>query len=177
MRTLRVLFADDEIPYGDRRDATRRDEIIAHDPSVDDAAYARVTREMRSAVIALESAGYDVIVARTISESLALIDTGDFEVAIIDLGWWGDGEIDVDRRPAAGWQLIRRMDAIAEKRSRPRPPTIMYSMRYLDDKTLAMEAVNGRHIATSEELHGREPRNSAGSRRVFGPCRCYARTR
>jgi len=143
VRALRVLFADDEIPYGDGRDDRRRAQILAHDPSVDDERYDLVTREMRSAVTALEAAGFDVTVGRSVSESFALIERQEFDVTIIDLGWWGDGEIDLDRRPAAGWQLIRALDAVAERRRSQRPPTIMYSMRYLDDKALAMEAVNG----------------------------------
>jgi hypothetical protein len=140
---LRVLFADDEIPYGNARDDARRAQILTHDPSVDDERYDMVTREMRSAVIALEAAGFDVTVGRSISESLRLIAREEFDVAIIDLGWWGDGEVDVDKRPAAGWQLIRALDARAERTKQQRPPTIMYSMRYLDDNALTMEAVNG----------------------------------
>jgi ActR/RegA family two-component response regulator len=138
-----VLFADDEIPYRDDRDQLVSEELLRHDPLVDDAHLAHAGAAMGVAAAELESAGFDVTVVRTVSAGLAAIDENRFDVAIIDLGWGGDREVDPARRASAGWRLVHALEAKAKREAGSLTPTIMYSMRYLNDAALAVEAVAG----------------------------------
>jgi hypothetical protein len=87
-----------------------------------------------------------VTVERTVSGAIRVIDKVRFDVAIVDLGWGGDPEVEPAKRSSAGWQVVHALELAADREADIPPPTIMYSMRYLNDAALAVEAVNGKTL-------------------------------
>lgn len=136
---LRVLIADDQIPDEHVSDSqilswARENYPKAHDGFINAFAV------MRQAVNTLRD-GCDVKVARRYREVLSLIKQERFDVAIVDLGWAGDGDVPRNLERTAGWQLV---DAITKEDAQhpERPPTalIIYSSRFETDPSLGQEA-------------------------------------
>lgn len=137
---LRILFADDQIP----------DDAIADDEVLDHAAarYPRAQRGfvlafaiMRRMVTSLREHGYDVTVARRLDDALELVDRERFDVAIVDLGWYGDDAVDRSRAPVAGWDVADAIAAANRRRGDDRPTAqIMYSARFAKRPDISLQA-------------------------------------
>ncbi len=102
----RVLIADDEIPYGDDRDRATRDIFRVTRPKATDAQYREGYEGMQGACRALRNSEFDLTVARRFKEAEDAIRNAKkpFDVAIIDLGWFA--EKDLDDRETAGKRLV-----------------------------------------------------------------------
>lgn len=89
---MRVLFADDQLPDSAIPDAGVLEAISARYPQPGNRGFVNAFRTMRQAYNAV-SAGNEVTVANRYQQALELIRTQVFDVAIIDLGWWADSDV------------------------------------------------------------------------------------
>jgi len=137
MNQAKVLIADDEIPYGDERDKHTREIFRQTKPKATDEDYLQGYEGMRGAHQALRNAFFKVTPARRFKEAENLIRDAPepFDVAIIDLGWYA--ELDLEDRDNAGTRLV---DAIRATKGGRRTRIIMYSSRYDEDEVLAESA-------------------------------------
>src|SRR6476469_7281850 len=105
----RVLIADDEIPYGDARDRQTREALRRTRPNASAADYRKGYDGMLGACQALSNAEFDLKIARRFQEAQDAIRTAEepFDVAIIDLGWAAEPEL--DDRDNAGKKLIETL--------------------------------------------------------------------
>jgi len=136
MPSLRVFIADDHIPPdGIALEEFRRKCEAAHwaSPDIDLGVF------MRSVVQALADRGYVVLTARTHRDALLLIDKADFDLAIIDLGWFMDPKLTETAKPAAGWSICDHLDEKDSKRGKA-TPQIMVSSRFFKSPDLSREA-------------------------------------
>jgi CheY-like chemotaxis protein len=89
------------------------------------------------------SEGHDVTVARTHQEALRLAQTERFDVAIIDLGWYGDPAVGQADRPVAGWKIANAVEESDQKHPQLRPTAqIIYSARFDTQPQLAERAAS-----------------------------------
>jgi hypothetical protein len=139
---LRILFADDQIPDDEIPD----DEIVTvvskqyPDPSA--KAYVRAFPLMRQVVQRVRE-GNEVTVARRFQEALDVVGKKQFDVAIIDLGWWGDDSVAREERANAGWKLADAIDrADALHPDRPATAQIVYSARFASHPELSIQAAS-----------------------------------
>ena len=131
-----VLIADDEIPYDDERDRRTREAFRKTRPQATDEDYLKGCQGMRGAVQALKNAGFDLKIARRFKEAEGLIAEKSFDVAVIDLGW--AAEPDLEDREIAGLRLVKAMQASERGRL---TRIIMYSSRFDENPELAPGAV------------------------------------
>lgn len=126
---MRVLFADDQIPEDDIPDDRIGEAIRCRYPAAADGFIEafKVMRRARRAV----SEDNDVTVARSFKEAMSLVRNQDFDVAIIDLGWYADLALPEQDREFAGWKIADALDE-ADRLRPQRPPTaqIIYSARF-----------------------------------------------
>lgn len=141
MTRLKILFADDQIP----------DERIADDDVVSvlkrehpDWSYRFLSAFpiMRQAVTTLRDAGYDVTVARTAKDALSLAKNGHFDLAIIDMGWYGDDEVPETKQPNYGWDICDAIDKTDKRLGRTPTPQIAYSNRFERKPGMSIQAAS-----------------------------------
>lgn len=127
---MRVLFADDQIPEDDIPDDKVVQTLRQKYPRPEDEGFVRAFEVMRRARRAV-SEDNEVTVARTLEEALSVARTQDFDVAIIDLGWFADPAVGEADRATAGWKIANTLDE-ADRQHPDRPPTaqIIYSARF-----------------------------------------------
>lgn len=144
---LRVLFADDHLPD----EGVQGPDIESHYRAVIQERFADETdgfREravrgypvLRDALEHLRLDGYDVAPANTLAHTLKLASKEQFDVAIIDLGWFMQRELDYNLRQFGGWQIvdeIERSDAKTGHVTRK----ILYSSRLNERAELIPTAV------------------------------------
>ncbi|MDF0666737.1 MAG: nucleotide-binding protein [Nitrospira sp.] len=135
---IKVLIADDEIPYGDERDKHTREIFRKTKPKATDEDYLKGYEGMRGAYQALHNElSFKVTPAQRFKEAENLIRDAPepFDVAIIDLGWYA--ELDLEDRDNAGTRLV---NAIRAAKGGRRTRIIMYSSRYDEDEVLVESA-------------------------------------
>ena len=138
---MRVLFADDQIPDDDIPDDKIADAVRQEIPGAPEG-FIRAFTVMRRARQAV-SEDHDVTVARRLKDALSLVRTRDFDVAIIDLGWYADLSVREAERATAGWKIATALDE-ADQQHPQRPPTaqIIYSARFGTQPQLAERAAS-----------------------------------
>ena len=134
MTEIRVLIADDEIPYGDHRDQRTREAFRRTRPNASEEEYRRGYDGMRGAVDALKKAEFDLTVRQRFNDAKEAIRTAKkpFDVAIIDLAW--AAEPDLEDYDNAGKRLVK---ALGEAEGGGATRVIMYSSRFEEDAVLA----------------------------------------
>ncbi len=140
--TIRVLFADDQLPspIDSENEQTRREirRELADKPGIDDidAAFDEDFAWFQALLDYLERTKHlQVVRARSFGDASNKLERPeDFDVAVIDLSWWGDASLPPGRqhRHNCGLDLI---EGIAERRRRGGPyiPTIALSQNFKDD--------------------------------------------
>lgn len=140
---LRILFADDQLPDDHIVDAEVLARIGAEYPGAQ-PGFVRAFTVMRRIVKALREQGHDVTVARRLADAISLAQDQHFDVAIIDLGWYADRDVDRADAPTAGWTLTQVIDAVdAEHPERPATAQIMYSARFARKPEISVRAASG----------------------------------
>src|SRR5215469_881747 len=99
---LRILLADDQVPWDNDADNQRTKEEIRREfaiakPDVNvDRAFAADYRWFTGLLDYLERTRYETVTcARTFDEAKKHLENPrDFDVAVIDLSWWGDHTLD-----------------------------------------------------------------------------------
>jgi len=140
MTVLRILLADDQIPPHDDSEEVFHAALKKQfgDPATVLACIEQC-RFMGEVVQALRDAGYRLTTARTYADAVEQIASNDFDLAIIDLGWYLDTKVPRHERPSAGWSLCERLDEKAA-RSNGRIPQILFSSRFPVEPGLSREA-------------------------------------
>jgi hypothetical protein len=141
MKQPTVLIADDEIPYDDDRDRHTREAFRKTRPNATEQDYLEGYNGMRGAVQALKDAGFELTIARRFKEAEHEIAEKSFDVAVIDLGW--AAEPDLEDREIAGMRLVNAMQESASGRL---TRVIMYSSRFDEKRELAETAVQLRTL-------------------------------
>lgn len=138
--TIRVLFADDQIPWDKEADNDKVRQEIARELrnkiSDVDAAYEQDRKWFSELIDSLETQGLEIIPARTYSEAeQKILKNRDFDVAIIDLSWTGDRRLKSDEKKNAGLKLIDLMARENELSDRY-VPVIAFSQNYKQQSLL-----------------------------------------
>lgn len=161
MRTLKILFADDQILPNDISEDQSTDWIESNFPKVKwSDSFIEAFTETKKTVKRLQRDGYDIILARTIPEAEMYIREQIFDIAILDLGWGTDSSIPENERAYIGWKLA---DLIAEIDHQRQTTTmrIMYSIKFLKDPELSRIAANKGILSIfKSEASGPEGRES-----------------
>ena len=150
MTTLRIFVADDQIPPADVTEAEFRTQILArfgdtaqNRDFLDQCAFmGQVVQELGDS--------YDVTTARTHAEAKSKANAGDFDLAIIDLGWYMDFDLPEADRPEAGWalcDLIEKRDQATGKTT----PKIMFSSRFPEKPKLSLKAARRKALPVFKE--------------------------
>lgn len=151
MTTLRILIADDQIPPAELTEQEFRDQFFRqYGDSEHNRKFIEQCAFMRQVVQALRDSGYRLITARTFNEATRHISDGDFDLAIVDLGWYMDFTIPEDERPSAGWSLCEKLDARATKRG-TRVPQILFSSRFPTHPELSRDAARQQKLPLFKE--------------------------
>lgn len=134
---VRVVFADDQVPSENvRQNDLARDEIVRElrptRPNVE-ADYEQDEVWFRGLINYLEvHEGFTIIRAKTIFEAESKLQKReDYDVAVIDLSWFGDPNCPVDKRDA-GLRLLR-LAAKANRGSDSHKPVIAFSQNFRTD--------------------------------------------
>lgn len=140
---IKILFADDQIPNEDDTGNLTDDDI----KKMLKAKYPNWPEEirnhfpiMRKAVMTLRDAGYDVKVAQTYKDAIDLVNKEHFDIAIIDMGWKTDLEVEYQKRYNAGWGICEDIDKTDNKLKCMPTKKIIYSERFKDDPTISIDA-------------------------------------
>jgi ActR/RegA family two-component response regulator len=137
--TMKILFADDQIP--DESIAARdiRSHYANHHPDWD-MPFINGFVAMREAVRSLRNAGYQVVVVNTYAKAMQIARDDYFEIAIVDLGWFADDALTPDEREYAGWNICSAIEEANRERGNAPTSQIIHSNRFADDATLSMQA-------------------------------------
>jgi hypothetical protein len=144
---MRVLFADDQIPDDDIPDDQIIDEIrarfIEKHPGVQaQDGYFRAFELMRRVRRAIGEDN-EVTVANQHAEAVSLAKSREFDVAIIDLGWYADDDLKEADRSLAGWTIAKALDdAAVAHPERTATAQIVYSARFDKQPELGQIAAN-----------------------------------
>lgn len=150
MSKLKILFADDQIPNETVPDHKVIAELKKYYP-LNEWLSKRLTKEqyeewigdfpkMRQAVSVLRDAGYEVDVARTSEEAQSLINKNHYDLAIVDLNWWGDKAIDEQKKLAYGYQICNAIDEANNRKHLAFTHEIIYSSRFEREAELSTDA-------------------------------------
>jgi len=135
---MRVLFADDQIPDDKIADKDLYEAIKQKYRLTDeDIEFIEAFKVMRRAKRAV-SEDNKVTVARRFKDALSLVQDQNFDVAIIDLGWYEDDSVPKTIEPGqAGWAIADALGE-ADQHHPERPPTaqIIYSARFNESPEL-----------------------------------------
>ena len=135
-----ILFADDQIPEDQISDEDIQEIISQRYPEAQ-KGFIRAFGKMRGIVKALRDRNYSVTVANTYQTAMELATDRHFDIAIIDLGWFGDHSLERSARDAAGWDISNRIEQ-ADKKLSPHQPTarIIYSSRFASNPEISEKA-------------------------------------
>lgn len=151
---MRVLFADDQIPDDTIPDEKVFQAIRQKYPKAQDGFIGafEVMRRARRAV----SEDNEVTVARRFQDALSLVRTREFDVAIIDLGWYADPSVRAADRKTAGWQIADALDE-ADWQHPQRAPTakVIYSARFDSQPQLGEVAAKKGRLPFLKPYHER----------------------
>lgn len=151
MRSLRILVADDQIPPEDLSEQAFREKIIAQYGDTQQCRnFLKQCAFMGGIVQSLRDVGYHVTPARFHSDARRIINENEFDLAIIDLGWYMDDSLPETTRPAAGWSLCEELDE-KDERSHRRTPQIIFSSRFPTEPELSREAARRQKLPVFKE--------------------------
>jgi hypothetical protein len=144
MPRIRVLFADDQLPYdqpeknssvkdaileeiGDRLRAANKDPERAF---LDDFAWFKGLRQHLDE-------RFEVVAARTFADAMEkLLDRGKFDIAVIDLSWSGDGQLPRGERHNRGIKLLQILQEQNDKDQGGYKPVLAFSQNFANDPQL-----------------------------------------
>lgn len=174
--TLRVLFADDQLPSPvpieneQTRSEIRRE--LGAKLSDFDAAFDDDARWFQGLLDYLEtSRNLRVIRVRSFDEASNKIERPqDFDIAVVDLSWWGDAELPTgsSNRENVGTRLIERLSEIGRDRGLM-IPVIAYSQNFKSDFELMS------HILDMGALPVPKSYDEVGYRALYSAIRHLAR--
>lgn len=148
---LRILFADDQIPPEDLTGEEYREQLVQQFGRKQQTLhFADQCRFVAEVIGALRDAGYLVTEARTFGEARRLAQESEFDLAIIDLGWFLDPQLGSKEQPAAGWslcQFIDDRDALYGRHT----PQIIFSSRFPTEPDLSREAARRQKLPIFKE--------------------------
>jgi hypothetical protein len=148
---LHVLIADDQIPPADIPAQKFREHFFSdYGDSNQNRLFMEQCLFMGEVVQALRDSGYRLTTARTYKEATKVISEGNFDLAIIDLGWYMDFALPENQRPAAGWSLCDQLDE-RDKLSGTRTPQIVFSSRFPTEPVLSHEAARRQKLPLFKE--------------------------
>jgi hypothetical protein len=133
--TIRVLFADDQIPSQSDEDneKTRREIVQVLSSKFPDAdrMYEEDHRWFEGLLDYLSTVqGMKIIRAKTKAQAEAQVKQRDtFDVAVIDLTWIGDPSLKSDEKKTAGNELLELLSE-ENKRARDYKPVIAFSQNF-----------------------------------------------
>jgi hypothetical protein len=109
---------------------------------------------MRKIVQDLRKSGYLVTAARTIREAKKEISRSDFDLAIVDLGWYMDASVPAhEKDAAAGWSLCESIDRKDQAAGR-RTPQIVFSSHFAEDPKLSLRAATSQKLPIFKNVSG-----------------------
>jgi hypothetical protein len=111
----RVLMADDQIPNEDIPDSRVITEYRRQYPGKSNKGLAAAFVVMRRLVHTMRE-GFSVDIANHHADVLNLVQTRQYDVAIVDLGWWVDRESLGTSCMTAGWSM-RKLGLTARRRA------------------------------------------------------------
>ena len=143
--SIRVLFADDQLPY-DRNDDANADvkkQILTEiseklrarglDP---EEAFAEDYEWFRG-LLTYMGERFSVTPYRRFAEARAAVSNrGEFDVAIVDLSYTGDGDLAPEDRHNAGLELLDILKAENDAGDKGYKPVIAFSQNFRDDPEL-----------------------------------------
>jgi len=138
----KILFADDQIPDEDIPFDEIGSVLKQRHPTWNDG-FINAFSEMRLAVKTLESTGYEVDIANKSEDALSLINDNQYDIAIIDLGWYADDNIPEPEQDEHGWEICKALNKVDEERGTS-TPLIMFSNRFYRKPEISVAAADRR---------------------------------
>lgn len=135
---VRVVFADDQIPSEDAEQNKRARDVIVSElkPTREnvEADYEQDDRWFRGLISYLQDReGFKIIPAKTISQAeIQLQKRKDYDVAVVDMSWFGDPDVKSGSKRDAGLELLRLVDN-ANRESSDRKSVIAFSQNFEKD--------------------------------------------
>jgi hypothetical protein len=158
---IRVLFADDQLPSSDPAENEQtRNEIRRERPDIQDLdrAFDDDFRWFTGLLDYLErTKGLRVVPVRSFSEASARIeDKADYDVAVVDMSWWGDARLPPGRRARhnRGLDLLKRLAEL--QAAGAAVSTIALSQNFKDDFELMSTVLDldALPMPKSYDVHG-----------------------
>ena len=132
---ITILLADDQIP---EPSLCKKKEIVEYySKQWSGQAFINGFVFLKEVLTKLRDGGFRIIEANTFSKTLESIKKDNFDIAIIDLGWFADPDLSnvpEDIRMNKGWEIV---DALKSKKN---IPLIMFSNRFPTDDLIAKRA-------------------------------------
>jgi hypothetical protein len=141
---LRVLFADDQFLSRDQLENESTRNEIKRELDKTDAQFEEDFGWFESLISYLKRKGVEIIGVRSWHKACAEIQNpANFDVAVIDLSWWGDASLDSGRsnRENVGRELIERLSKI-RRDDGSMIPVIAYSQNFMTDFELMSDILN-----------------------------------
>jgi hypothetical protein len=133
---MRVLIADDHIPDEDIPNDGIGQAIVKKYSSAD-PKLEKKQRFMRKVVTKLRNSGLDIYICNRASTLREKLGQAEFNVVVIDLGWFADFEVPpAKREEIMGWDLV---DIVKKKKKDI--PILLCSERIMTDPEIARGAV------------------------------------
>jgi CheY-like chemotaxis protein len=128
----KVLIADDQVPKSDlgSEDEVRRHYLGEHK----DPDFAEGFVFLYKMIRTLKTQGFEVDGANRPSDVLKALETGQYDVIVLDLGWWTAKDRPYDDRMVLGWDIAKQI------REHSSAPIVMFSNRFFEDQELARTA-------------------------------------
>jgi DNA-binding NarL/FixJ family response regulator len=138
--STRVILLDDQVPPENMDTATFKKNVFKKfGESEHNRAFVDQCIFMTEIITSLKDTGYQIITAREYNEAIEKIEKTEYDIAIIDLGWYMDFSLPENERPSAGWKLCDKLDEIDKKKGR-KTPQILFSSRFPTMPELSFEA-------------------------------------
>lgn len=151
MSALRILIADDQIPPSNIPENEFRINFFRqYGDNAQNRAFMEQCKFMGEIVQALRDSGYRVTTARTYEQACTKISEDEFDLAIVDLGWYMDFSVPEDKRPSAGWELCQQLDDKAA-RNNTQIPQIVFSSRFPTHPELSRDAARQQKLPLFKE--------------------------
>jgi CheY-like chemotaxis protein len=150
MLALNILVADDQIPPDIPESKFRESILNQYGDTSENRAFFKQCMFMGKIVESLRDHGHSVTAARTFQDAQKQISDREFDLAIIDLGWFMDSALPKKDRPAAGWDLCKQLDA-KDQQSGKRTPQIVFSSRFPKEPELSEEAAKSQKLPLFKE--------------------------
>jgi CheY-like chemotaxis protein len=151
MGSLHIFVADDQIPPSDVPEREFRENLLAkYGDTQQNRGFAKQCQFMREIVKGLRDSGYQVTAASTYRDAEKEISEGEFDLAIIDLGWYMDFSLREDERGSAGWSLCDLLDD-KDKRTGKLTPQILFSSRFPKEPELSQKAAQRQKLPMFKE--------------------------